>query len=165
MSGPTAKIWRSPLTLISVALALIVIAGFTIGLRRKGPLPVVSAIATTSLPISETTQLRDATQPAEPQPPADAQPSVNPTFLILAWMETTPPGARIVRVSDGHVLGYTNEIVEFHQSNEPVQIRLEKDGYIPVTREVSAYADSELKIELKAIPKKRAAATKKSNGK
>jgi hypothetical protein len=79
-------------------------------------------------------------------------------------METTPAGARIVRVSDGHVFGYAPEIVEFHQSNEPEIVRFDLAGYIPVTREVSVASDGELKIVLEPIPKKHAPASKKSKG-
>jgi hypothetical protein len=75
-------------------------------------------------------------------------------------METTPAGASIVGASDGHFFGLSPEIVEFHQSKVPVKIRFEKEGYVPVTRVVSALSDSELKIVLKEIPKKKAAASK-----
>jgi len=108
--------------------------------------------------------------PAEFQPspdaqrPADAHPFPDPTFLVLVWMETTPPGAAVVRVSDGYVMGYTPEIIEFHQSAEPVLVRFVLAGYVPVTREVSAVSDGELKIVLKASPKKHVPATRKSKG-
>ena len=83
---------------------------------------------------------------------------------MLVWTETTPPAARMVRVSDGHVIGYTPEIVEFHQSAEPVAIRFELEGYLPVTREVSALSDGELKVVLEPIPKTDLPATKRSKG-
>jgi len=83
---------------------------------------------------------------------------------VLVWIESTPPGARIVRVSDSHVLGYTPEIVEFHQSNEPVPVRFELEGYIPVTRKVSATSDGELAVVLAASPKEHVPATKRSKG-
>jgi len=79
-------------------------------------------------------------------------------------MQSTPPGAAVVRVSDGWVLGHAPNTIEFHQSNEPVLVRFELEGYIPVTREVSAASDGELKIVLEAIPKKHAPASKKSKG-
>jgi hypothetical protein len=70
-----------------------------------------------------------------------------------------------VRLSDGHVLGWTPEIVELHQSAEPAQLRFELEGYLPVTREVSALSDGELKVVLQPIPKGRHhPATKKSKG-
>jgi hypothetical protein len=77
-------------------------------------------------------------------------------------METTPPGAAVVRVSNGHVIGRTPDTIEFHQAIEPVLVRFELEGYIPVTREVSAASDGELKVVLKPIPKKHGPATGKS---
>jgi hypothetical protein len=67
-----------------------------------------------------------------------------------------------VRLSDGHVHGWTPEIVEVFQSAKPVQLRLELEGYLPVTREVSALSDGELKVVLQPIPKGRHPATRKS---
>jgi hypothetical protein len=81
---------------------------------------------------------------------------------VLVWIESTPPGARIVRVSDGFVLGRTPEIVEFAQSKKPVPIRFELEGYSPVTRMVSAADDGSLAIVLKPSPKQHAPATKPS---
>jgi hypothetical protein len=83
---------------------------------------------------------------------------------VLVWIESTPPGARIVRPSTGFVLGRTPETIEFAQSNEPVPVRLELEGFIPVTRKVSVITDVSLAVVLKANPKKHAPATKKSEG-
>ncbi|HJX66660.1 MAG TPA: hypothetical protein VJ860_22205 [Polyangia bacterium] len=84
--------------------------------------------------------------------------------MVLAWMETTPPGAAIRRVSDCHVMGLTPEVIAFNQSAEPVLVRFELEGYLPVTREVSAASDSQLNVVLQPIPKGRHPATKKSKG-
>jgi len=92
--------------------------------------------------------------PKQSQPPVDAQPVLDPTFLVLASMGTTPPGARIVRVSDGKVLGYTPETLEFHQSNQPEIVRFELQGYIPVTRKVPAVSDTVFRIVMEPIPAK-----------
>jgi eukaryotic-like serine/threonine-protein kinase len=146
MPGTTVIAWRKSGIAINYALALAVIAWPTVACRRKNPVPPPPPSSTKS------------------QPVPDAQAPPDPTFLVLVWMESTPTGARIVRVSDCHVLGYTPEIIEFHQSAEPVQIRFELGGYIPLTREVSAASDSELKIVLQPIPKKHAPATKKYKG-
>jgi hypothetical protein len=84
----------------------------------------------------------------------DAQSALDPTFLVLASMGSTPPGARIVRVSDGFVLGYTPETIEFHQSNQPERVRFELEGYTSVTREVPTAADSVFRIVLEPNPSK-----------
>ena len=146
MPGTTVTNRRKFWIAINYALALAVIAWPTVACRRKNPIPPPPP------------------SPTKSQPVPDAQAPLDPTFLVLVWMEGTPPGARIVRVSDRHVLGYTPEIIEFHQSAEPVQIRFELEGYIPVTREVSAASDGELKVVLEAIPKKHSPASKKSKG-
>ena len=152
MLGTTGRVRRKSWTVLSAALALLVIAGLTVACHRESPPPPA--------PLS----------PAEFQPspdaqrPADAHPFPDPTFLVLVWMETTPPGAAVVRVSDGYVLGYSPEIIEFRYSKTPVQIRFELEGYIPLTQEVSAAEDSELKVVLEPIPKVDLPATKKSKG-
>jgi hypothetical protein len=130
----------------------VVAAGLTVACGRKRPVAPAPALSTKSQP------------PPDAQRPAEARPFPDPTFLVLVWTETTPPGARIVRLSDGHVHGWTPEIVELHQSAEPVQLRLELDGYLPVTREVSALSDGELKVVLQPIPKGRHPASTKSKG-
>jgi hypothetical protein len=152
MRGNTVRVRRRSWTAIGGALALVAIAGFAVACHRESPNPPPPPSPTKSQP------------PPDAQRPANARPFPDPTFLVLVWMETTPPGARIVRVSDGHVFGYTPEIVEFHQSIEPEVVRFDLAGYIPVTREVSAASDGELKIALKPIPKKHAPATKQSKG-
>jgi hypothetical protein len=128
---------------ISGALALAVIAWPTVACRRKNPIPP---------------------PPTKSQPLDDEQPPPGQSGLVLVWMETTPPAARIVRVSDGHVLGYSPEIIEFSYTRKPVQIRFELEGYIPLTREVSAAVDAELKFELEPIPKAPAPAPRRAKG-
>jgi PEGA domain len=146
MLGTKLRVRRKTWPVVSSALALAAIAWPTLGCRRKNPIASPPPVAT------------------KEQSPPDAQRLIDPTFLIQIWTETTPPGARIVRVSDGHPHGWTPEIVEVPQSDKPVSLRLELDGYVPVTREVSALWDGELKVVLQPIPKGRDSATKKSKG-
>jgi hypothetical protein len=61
-------------------------------------------------------------------------------------------------------MGWTPETIEFGQSAEPVLVRFELEGYLPVTRAVSVLEDSQLKVTLEPIPKGRHPATKKSKG-
>jgi hypothetical protein len=136
--GVRPKAW----TVVSGALALAVIA--LPACQRRNPIPPPA--------------------PTKSQSLADEQPASGQQGLALVWMETTPPGAAIVRVSDCHVLGYSPEIIEFRYSKTPVQIRFELKGYIPLTQEVSAAEDSELKVVLEPIPKVDLPPTKKSKG-
>lgn len=123
------------------ALALVTIAGLTLACNRKSPIP--------------------------PPPLPDAQrPNEEPTE-VLVYMESTPPGAHIVRVSRNQGLGWTPEDVDFTRSTEPVLVRFELKGYLPLTVQVPVDRDSELAVVLEPVPtdptpaKK---ATKKSRG-
>jgi len=140
---------RKSRSLISAVSALVVMAGPTIACHRRSP---------TLPPRPPLTK----SQPPPDAQPADAHPFPDPTFLVLVGVESTPPGVRMVRVSDGWVLGYAPDTIEFHQSAEPVLVRFEKQGYISVTQAVSAASDGNLKIVLEPIPKKHAPATSKS---
>jgi hypothetical protein len=79
-------------------------------------------------------------------------------------MDTTPQGAAVRRLSDGHVMGWTPETIEFPQSDKPAVVRFELEGYVPVTREVPVATDGQLAVVLKPVPKKHGPATKKSKG-
>ena len=143
MPETTVRVRRRYWTVISGALALAVVTWPTVACRSKNPIPL---------------------PPTKAQPLDDEQPPPGQAYLVLVWMETAPPGARIVRASDGYVLGYSPEIIEFHYTKKPVQIRFELEGYLPLTQEVSAAVDAELKFVLEPIPKAPPPATKKSKG-
>jgi len=150
MRGTNLRVERKYWTAIGGAVALAAIAGLAVACTRKSPIPPPPPPQTKSQP------------PPDAQRPTEARRFPDPTFLVLVWMESTPPGARIVRASDGHVLGYSPEIVEFHQSTEPVLVSFELEGYLPLTREVSAASDGELKVVLQPIPKNRVRENSKS---
>jgi hypothetical protein len=143
MPETTVKVRPKFWIAICAVLAVAVISGLALGLHRNSPTLPPPSPPTSSVP------------PKQSQPPVDAQPVLDPTFLVLASMGTTPPGARIVRVSDGKVLGYTPETVEFHQSNQPEMVRFELQGYIPVTRDVPAVSDTVFRIVMEPNPAKR----------
>ena len=88
---------------------------------------------------------------------SDAE-SAQPPFYVLVWMESTPPGAEVVVVSNGFVLGRTPDTFEFLQSNKPVLVRFEMRGFNSVTRELPVLTDSSLSVVLEAIGRKRAPA-------
>jgi hypothetical protein len=145
MFGTIVKLIRNSWVALGAVLAVAAIAGLAIALHRKSPMSPAQA-------------------PTQSQPLPVAQPALDPTFLVLVLMESTPPGARIVRVTDGHVLGYTPETIEFHQSDQIEMVRFELEGHASVTREVSEASDSELSVVLEPIPKDRSRGTGKSKG-
>jgi hypothetical protein len=75
-------------------------------------------------------------------------------------MESTPPGARVVKVSNNQSMGWTPETMEFTPSPKPELVRFELKGYLPLTVEVSVDKDSELAVVLEPVPTDRAPATK-----
>jgi len=86
-----------------------------------------------------------ATQtPASPERPEN----------VLVWIETTPPGAAIVRVTDRFVLGWTPETIEFRRSSKPVAIRLEMNGFLPELRDVPVAEDGQVSVTLKPVADK-----------
>jgi hypothetical protein len=80
-----------------------------------------------------------------PPPPAPAPPST-----VRAHLESTPAGARIVRVSDGVVLGTTPETIEQRAGAAPLLLRFEKEGFVSATRAVALTSDSNLGVILEA---------------
>jgi hypothetical protein len=131
--------------------------------------PTIRAILLTALIAEAGVACRRKSSPSPPslpatttQSPSATQPSTKAPFYVLVWIESTPPGARVVRISDGFVLARTPETVELLQSKEPVPIRIELEGYVPVTREVSAASDGTVTVSLDPTPRGSAVRTKKS---
>ena len=150
MFETTVRVRGKSWTGISAALALAVIVGLAPACHRKSPTPPPAPPPTNPQP------------PPEAQRTPDAHPFPDPTFLILIWMDTTPPGAAVRRLSDGHVMGWTPDTIEFPQSDKPVLVRFEMQGYLPLEREVPVATDGELKVVLKPIPTKHGPTAKKS---
>jgi hypothetical protein len=126
------------------ASALIVIAGLAFFSLRETPAPPRPRPV---LPV------KSQPPPDKTAPSAKAKPPAEKPFTVLVWMESTPPGARIVLVSNNFILGRTPETIGFSQSSEPVPVRFELEGYKPVTREVPAVSDGSLKVVLKPVSK------------
>jgi hypothetical protein len=134
-----ARIRRRSWAALGGALALVVIAGLTLGCNRKRP-------------------TTPHTQPPDAQLPAEAP------IDVLIWMESTPPGARVVNVSKNQPMGWTPETMEFTPSPKPELIRFELAGYLPLTVEVPVDKDGKVAVVLKPVPNDQVAAGKKSKG-
>jgi serine/threonine-protein kinase len=143
----TVKVRRTPWAAVGIASGLIAVAVLAAVFLRKGPpaAPVPSA---------------SITRPAPPPESATVEPPKAPV-AVRVRLDSTPPGARVVRVSDSVVLGTTPETIELRPSDEPLPLRFEKDGFVAAQREASLTMDSNLSVVLQAIPEKTTPTPKK----
>ena len=83
---------------------------------------------------------RPVTQTVAAAPPA-AAPAAPAPKRVRVHLESLPTGARIVRESDGLVLGTTPQDMELESSPRPLRIRLTLDGHVPATHDIALDAD------------------------
>ncbi len=151
----------APTTLTPGGLESPGIHGTTMRVRRRTWLPFVVAagVAIVAVPVvllwrrpaPAPTPRPVATQVATTPPPlpGPAKPS-----LVRIRLGSTPPGARVIRVADGAVLGTTPETIELRPSAERLPLRFEKDGFLPALRETALDTDAEVSATLEAEPAK-----------
>jgi len=144
----TVKVRRKPWAVVGIACGLIAIAVLAAVFLRKSPVSPVLTAATKGVPAAEE-------HPVEPPKPPTAPSAVR------VRLDSTPSGARVVRVSDNVVLGTTPETIELRPSSEPLALRFEREGFEHAVREVSLTENSSLSVVLEAAPEKPAATPKK----
>ena len=86
-----------------------------------------------------------------PPPPVAGVPAV--PKRVRVHLESLPSGARIVRESDGVVLGTTPEDLELESSPHPLRIRLTLDGHLPATQDIALDADVRATYALEPVKK------------
>ena len=96
-------------------------------LRPRAPVPVISAGAEVAPPRSQA-ETRPAPTPA---PPAPVQP---PPAQVRVSIGSRPSEAKVVRVSDGTLLGTTPLQQSFPAGSPPLEVRIEKAGFAPAVR-------------------------------
>jgi serine/threonine-protein kinase len=143
--GTTMKVRRKPWVAIGAVAGLLLVAALAIGLLHKNPDPAPA--------------MQQPSTEEHESAPAKAAPS-----SVQLHLQSTPTGARVVRVSDGVVLGTTPETIELRPSAEPLLLRFEKEGFVPSTREASLASDTTVAAALEATPEKPVPATKKHTG-
>ena len=74
-----------------------------------------------------------------------------PTYVQIQ-IDSTPHGARIVRVADNVTLGTTPQTLELRASATPMQVRLEKEGFVPDLREIALLENARFVPTLEAVP-------------
>jgi len=94
--------------------------------------------------------------PVAPAPLA-AVPAVAPApKRVRVHIESLPTGARIVRESDGVVLGTTPQNMELEASPHPLRVRLVLDGHLPATHDIALEADVQASYALEPVKKEEA---------
>ena len=94
--------------------------------------------------------------PATPAPVA-AVPAVAPApKRVRVHIESLPSGARIVRESDGVILGTTPQNMELEASPHPLRVRLLLDGHLPATHDIALEADVQASYALEPVRKEEA---------
>jgi serine/threonine protein kinase len=140
LPASTMKVHRKPWVVLGLACGLLAIAVVAALWLRKGPVPAPPQ------PVSVTQPVESPKMPT----PIPVQPKA--PLSVRIRLESTPAGARVVRVADGVVLGTTPEAIELRPSSETLQIRFEKDGFMAAMREASLASDSTLSVVLEAAP-------------
>jgi serine/threonine protein kinase len=129
-SAVTTLRTRSSRWPIGVAVATAAVAAIVvILLLGRGSRPSASAVAATAtaLPVAS------ARVPAVPAAPVPKR--------VRVHIESLPTGARIVRESDGVVLGTTPQDMELDASLHPMRVRLALDGYSSTTHDIALAVD------------------------
>jgi hypothetical protein len=146
---------RFPAALAVAGVLAVLGAGGLLAARWRGsdtvttvPQPRPHFLSGTTAPAEPrpTTAATVATKPVDPEPPATS---------VRLRVSSTPAGARIVRAADGAVIGITPALLEFPSAAQPVSVRIEKDGYLPATRDLPLDHDSDSKVELTAVTQSR----------
>jgi serine/threonine-protein kinase len=75
---------------------------------------------------------------------------------VRVRIESLPTGARIVRESDGVVLGTTPQNMELEASPHPLRVRLTLDGHLPATHDIALEADVQAAYALEPAKKEEA---------
>lgn len=145
IAGTTVKVRKRPWLAIGIGAVIVAGAGVAaVALHSPAAPPPIVA------------------HPASPPPPEPAPtPALKPPAMVRVRLESTPLGARVVRISDGVVLGTTPETIELRPAAETVRLRLEKDGFVPATREISLASDTSLTVVLEAAAPEHAPVAKK----
>jgi eukaryotic-like serine/threonine-protein kinase len=141
--------WTIGVAVATAAVAAVVVI-LLLGHGRRPSAPARTSVAT-AVPVAS------APVPVAPVPKR-----------VRVHIESLPAGARIVRESDGVVLGITPQNMELEASPRPLRVRLERDGHLPAAHDIALEADVQAtfalepskKEETRPVSKKRPAATR-----
>jgi serine/threonine-protein kinase len=132
--------WTIGLAVSAAAVAAVVVI-LLLGRGNRPSAPAVASVAT-AVP---TARAPVAVVPAAPMPKR-----------VRMHIESLPPGARIVRESDGVVLGTTPQDMELESSPHPLRVRLVLDGHLPAIHDIALESDVEATFALEPAKKEEA---------
>jgi hypothetical protein len=101
----------------------------------------------TVLAVPDATALPPLPPPAPPTPPP-----VAPARTVHLTITSRPAGARVVDLADGQVRGVTPIELTVPASDQPLALRLEKEGYRPSRLAVPRQGDRTVSGELAPRP-------------
>jgi eukaryotic-like serine/threonine-protein kinase len=141
--------------LAAAALGVALIGGGALFLARRGA-PLSAPVATAETVAAPAPARGPSPAPAAPRPAAPAPSPTLAPAMVTVRVQSTPKGARVVNAADGDVLGETPLVLTRKRGGE-VQLRAEKDGYLPAERRVPLDADRQLELTLQKRARPRAA--------
>jgi hypothetical protein len=125
--------------------------------KRLG-IPIVTAVLLTAIGLVVMLRHR-----APSPPPIPAAVTV-PVKHVVWQLTTNPPGAEIVRISDGEVLGLTPWKSEQAASNGKFGVTLRRAGYLDTQVLLNRETDCEQTVQLESVPTDQAGAEKPGQG-
>jgi serine/threonine protein kinase len=135
----TVKVKPKPWAIYVSVGAIVAAAVVAAAVLRKGPAPV-------ERPVPPKARVEEPPPPPPPPPKVPA--------MVRLRIDSNPPGARIIRVTDGVLLGTTPETIELASAPGRLPLRFEKEGFLPALRETTLEADATLSVPLEAQPAK-----------
>jgi serine/threonine-protein kinase len=154
----TARVNRSrakPLAIGGGVLGALALAAFVL-LRPDPGKPSITPAGTAGSANQASQESNAERGPGQPggskalgDKPAEDEPR-RPSRVILR-VASEPSGARVLRASNGAVLGTTPLTLEEEATAGTLELRLEKDGWKPATVELSRGRDAEETVKLEAI--------------
>jgi hypothetical protein len=86
--------------------------------------------------------------------PAKHAKATRPATVDLE-VRSSPPGAKVVRLETGELLGRTPLRLKFYQKQRAVALRFTLDGYEPAKASASLKSDGRVSVALKKSPRRR----------
>jgi eukaryotic-like serine/threonine-protein kinase len=120
---------------------------------RTPPAPAPSASAHQPAPPAAAEPAPVPAPPATPPVPVETPPAPTPPATTVELvLESRPSQARVIRLSDGKLLGLTPLRQRLPAGAQPVAVRLEKPGFEPTQRQLSLDRDHKETVTLQRRP-------------